>query len=211
MISDEELKELLEQVEKPPATEEVAPLKPALKTADSVIEEQRQKDFQAIAQNKEFQELSATINGNDVEARLEKAALVVQGQRQKNALERYKLRIQKRVLREKEKADVYAIKLKNAQARWGYLYQTETVETVDENGNKIEEVRYKSFTTSKFINRYKEFVNWYKNLTAETQKVIWATVKFVIKTGILVAIGFAIYGVVKWLLDSGLLNIVVGQ
>lgn len=211
MISDEELKELLEKVEKPPATEEVAPLKPALKTADSVIEEQRQKDFQAIAQNTKFQELSATINASDIEARLETADLAVQGQKQKNELERYKLRIQKRVLREKEKADVYAIKLKNAQARWGYLYQTETVETVDENGNKIEEVRYKSFTTSKFINRYKEFVNWYKNLTAETQKVIWATVKFVIKTGILVAIGFAIYGVVKWLLDSGLLNIVVGQ
>lgn len=207
---DEELTEIIKsEIEKEVGKKELAVVE-TKETADSVIEKQRQKNLNEISENADFKKISRTLDEESVKTELERQTLEILDQKQKNDLANFKLKLLKKALREQVKTEVYAVKLKNAQNRYGYLYETETVEIVDEEGETKYETRYKSFTISKFINRYKEFVNWYKNLTVETQKFIWATVKFIIRTGILVAIGFAIYGVVKWLLDSGMLNIAIG-
>lgn len=211
---DEELTELIKsEIEKEVEKKEIAVVetpKPENETADSVIEKQRQKNLSEISENADFKKISRTLDEESVKTELERQTLEILDKKQKNDLANFKLKLLKKALREQVKTEVYAVKLKNAQNRYGYLYETETVEIVDDDGETKYETRYKSFTISKFINRYKEFVNWYKNLTVETQKFIWATVKFLVRTGIVLAIGFVIYYVVKWLLDSGMLNIAIG-
>lgn len=207
---DEELTEIIKsEIEKEVGKKELAVVE-TKETADSVIEKQRQKNLNEISENADFKKISRTLDEESVKTELERQTLEILDQKQKNDLANFKLKLLKKALREQVKTEVYAVKLKNAQNRYGYLYETETVEIVDEEGETKYETRYKSFTISKFINRYKEFVNWYKNLTAETQKFIWTTVKFLVRTGIVLAIGVAIYYVVKWLLDSGMLNIAIG-
>lgn len=211
---DEELTELIKsEIEKEVEKKEIAVVetpKPENETADSVIEKQRQKNLSEISENADFKKISRTLDEESVKTELERQTLEILDKKQKNDLANFKLKLLKKALREQVKTEVYAVKLKNAQNRYGYLYETETVEIVDDDGETKYETRYKSFTISKFINRYKEFVNWYKNLTVETQKFILATVKFLVRTGIVLAIGFVIYYVVKWLLDSGMLNIAIG-
>lgn len=211
---DEELTEFIKsEIDKEVEKKEIAVVetpKPENATADSVIEKQRQKNLSEISENADFKKISRTLDEESVKTELERQTLEILDKKQKNDLANFKLKLLKKALREQVKTEVYAVKLKNAQNRYGYLYETETVEIVDDDGETKYETRYKSFTISKFINRYKEFVNWYKNLTVETQKFIWATVKFLVRTGIVLAIGFAIYGLVKWLLDSGMLNIAIG-
>lgn len=207
---DEELTEIIKsEIEKEVGKKELV-VAETKETTDSVIEKQRQKNLKEISENAVFKKISHTLDEESVKTELERQTIEILNQKQKNDLANFKLKLLKKALREQVKTEVYAVKLKNAQNRYGYLYETETVEVVDEEGETKYETRYKSFTISKFINRYKEFVNWYKNLTVETQKFIWATVKFLVRTGILLAIGFAIYSVVKWLLDSGMLNIAIG-
>ena len=72
-------------------------------------------------------------------------------------------------------------------------------------------MRYKNFTISKTINRLREFSNWYKNLADTTRKIIGTTLKVLLICGIIAAAGFTLYGLIKWLINSGILNVALGN
>lgn len=190
-------------------------------SAQEVIKKQREKDLYLIAEDESFQKASHDVASRDVAAKLRAEALEVLSAEQRNALAEYTLkkekerldyrvRFEKKIDKEEIRAEVYNRKVKNAEAMYGRYYKQEVVDTLDKDGNVIKVVRYKNFTTSKFVNRIRVFANWYNNLAEGSRKVIWTTVKIVIFTGILVGVGFGLYGIFKWLANSGILNNLAG-
>lgn len=192
------------------------------KTAESVIEEQRQADLQRIGEQSNFQELSHEIAYREVNALLSKEQLDILTIEQQNKYREYALqkeiekldyiaRHEHKIIKEGIKAELYQRKKENAIARYGYLYTPTIVETIDKNGERVEVVEYKDFTISKTINRFKEFNRRFKNLSAETRKVIFTMLKTAFWLLIALGVGFGLYGLIKWLIDSGVLNLVVGE
>lgn len=190
-------------------------------TAEDVIDERHNADLQTLQNDADFKKLSMNIALRELRAKLEKNALDVLNEEQKNQLSAYVLKKEKERLdyrvkyernidREEVKAEVYRRKLEMAKKRYGHLYQQELVETTDENGQKTTEIRYKNFTTSKWINRYKEFVEWYNNLAKTTQKAILTTAKLLLIVLGVGICGHIIYSVIAALINNGVLNIAIG-
>lgn len=175
--------------------------------ASQLINQQKKQNINAISKNSNFQKLSVGITEKDVATKLEAEDIKIEGQKQKNELEKYKLKLQKKALKEKVKGEVESIKKQNAEERFGYLYEVERYTEIDsETGEEVEKVRYKNFSTNRFINRYKEFTNWYANLTDSTQAIIWKTLKFIGKLAIVGAVVLALYFLIKWLISQGILK-----
>lgn len=135
-----------------------------------------------------------------------------------NALTRYRIKceqdklklrtkLEKKVIVQEVKADIFIKKYNNTIKRYGYLYDLETVETVDINGIPITITRPKDFTISQFANRMKAFSKWYKNLGDTTKILIKNTWKIVFWVGVSVAIVTILLNVMKYLSNSGILNI----
>lgn len=212
MIQDEELDKLeLQKIEE--KKEEAV----SLDTTDSLLQSQRKKDLQNIAEDKEFREKSQEVANRSIYAKLRTEAIDVLSLEQKNALAKYtldkekeqldyKIKYEKRLIKEEVKAEVYARKVKNAEIMYGQYYKQEVVDTLDKDGNVIKVVRYKNFTTSKFVNRLRVFANWYNNLAEGSRKIIWTTIKIIVVAGLIVGIGFGLYGIFKWLVNSGIIN-----
>ena len=191
-------------------------------TAKKIIEDTKVDVLKAISTDESFRNATKELAERDVNAKLREDALKVLDAEQKNQLAEYTLRKEKERLdyiaahersieREEIKAKLYQRKRKSAEDRYGYLYKQEIVTMLDENGNEIQQVRYKNFTISKTINRLREFSNWYKNLADTTRKIIGTTLKVLLICGIIAAAGFTLYGLIKWLIHSGILNVALGN
>ena len=184
------------------------------KTVEQIIEDQKQRDLTAIQQDENFQKASHELNFRDAESNLTSKALIIADKELSNQYEKYKLdqkkellhetiKAEKGLIKEQAKAEKYDKKRKIAEKRYGYLYDTTEITILDDEGNKITKTVYKEFTPSKAINRFKEFNNWYVNLTDGARKFIETSCKTILKLGFWAALGGAIYGLVMWLLNSG--------
>lgn len=185
------------------------------KSSISIIESQRQKDLTEIENSKEFQQNSMELNAREVVSKMTEKAIEIEDKELTNEFERYKLKkkkeeldyqikCEKNLIKEKVKSQVYEQKRLIAERRYGYLYKTEDITILNDNGDRVTKTIYKDFTPSKTINRAKEISNWYKNLSNEVQKMITTTCKFILRLGLWGALGGAIYGLVMWILNSGI-------
>ena len=195
------------------------------RTAESVIEAQRQINYERISENKDFQERSAVIDTRAVGAKLDKADNETYQQELENQYARYELdkkkealdyrmKLERKTTKEKVKADVAEVKRAIALQRYGYLYKPTKKEVLDADGNTVkdengnvvyQEIPAKDFTPSKFINWTKEFANWYGNLSKSMQNVIKTTLKILFFGGIAALLIWGAVTGFKWLIDSGIL------
>ena len=216
METIEEIKQEIEEANKETQVVEIAKVEPAAAAAPLVTEELA-KARQAVAQGEGFQKASRELATEDMRVALHAEALAVLSAEQKNALAEYtlkkekerldyRIKFEKEIDREEIRAEVYARKVATAEAMYGRYYKQEVVDVLDKDGNVVKVVRYKNFTTSKFVNRIRVFANWYSNLAEGSRKIIWTTIKIVLICGLIVGIGFGLYGIVKWLANSGVLG-----
>ena len=184
----------------------------SMKTAEEVVNEQEQAVLTAVKQTSKFQSMVTESTENSVEAEIEKRNLIVAGKKQENELAKLQLKLNKKTMKDEARAAHYERKRKAKMVRYGYLYTPYEVEIIDtETGELKKETRYKNFTTNNFINHYKEFANFYANLADGTKSIITKTLKIVFWVLLLVGIGFGIYGIIKWIINSGILNNIVGS
>lgn len=195
------------------------------RTAESVIEEQRQKNYSEIAKNEKFQKRSTEIDARTVGAKLDKDDNEAYKQELENQYARYELdkkkealdyrmKLERKTTKEKVKADVAEVKREIALQRYGYLYKPTKKEVLDADGNTVkdengnvvyQEIPAKDFTPSKFINWTKEFANWYGNLSKSMQNVIKTTLKILFFCGIAALLIWGAVTGIKLLIDSGIL------
>lgn len=171
--------------------------------AVALVEQQRAKDLAEIAENAEFQKASKTTHAKEVANILLRKDLEIQDEelnrqwdeylleKKKEELD-YRVKQEKGLTKQTVKADIKQKKREIAQKRYAHLYKK------DANGELID------FTVSGFINRYKEFTNWYKSLTDNTQRLINSTFKFIFKAGLTVGVAFAVYKALQILAKSGI-------
>ena len=189
-----------------------------IKNSSDVVNSQQKKDFEDIANDLDFQKASREVNARDVREQLREKALAIKDKevqhewdeyllkKKKEQLD-YKIKKEKRIIKTEITADVKHKKIKIAEQMYGHLYEKEIVDDVNEKGEKIQSVVYKDFSASTFINRYREFSNWYKSLSAPTKKIVKTSLKFLIGGSVVFIIITLIVNGFKWLLDSGILAI----
>lgn len=170
--------------------------------AKAVVENQRKADLQAISENEEFKNASKLVNERKVYNELKKEANQIKDEelnreweeyllKKKKEAQDYRTKLEKNVIKQEVKADVYKKKREIAEKRFGYLYKD-----------------MKDFTPSKALNRLKEFRNWYNNLSDTIHKIVNTTLKWVFRLGLTTGGIFALYGILKWLLNNGLVNLI---
>lgn len=203
----DEMREMIEE-EKSREAAALPEAKPKAEAADvsKIVEEQRAKDLADISKNEKFTEMSLNVSTREAYNVLKKKDNEIKDEELKREWEEYLLRkkkeeqdyrtaLEKNLIRQEVKADVYAKKREIAIKRYGYLYHA------------AEDGSLKDFSPSKVLNRYKELANWYKSLTDPTKKIINTTAKLLLRIGVITAIGFALYGVIKWVVSSGVITI----
>lgn len=183
----------------------------------SIIEEQENKDLKVIAESKAFTNKSMEVTARSVNARLDEKALNAVDKETENAYRKYELlkrqekldyqtKLEKDIIKQEVRAEVNHKKREIAKKRYGYLYTPIYDEIEDQNGViKKVIVDYKDFTPNKFINKTKEAVKWYENLSTPIRKAIWTTVKIVFGTALGVLVIWGIISGVKWVVRSGIL------
>lgn len=194
--------------------EQIAPVSPPKQSAtpakadvSKIIDAQRAKDLEDISKNEKFTTMSTEITAREAYNELKKKDNEIKDEELQREWEEYLLRkkkeeqdyrtaLEKDLIKQEVKADVYAKKREIAIKRYGYLY------------TKAEDGSLKDFSPSKALNRYRELANWYKSLTEPTRKMLNTTAKLLIRIGVVTAIGFALYGIIKWIISSGI--IIVG-
>lgn len=217
IVSEEES----EQEEKLPANSTIS--------RDSIIESQREKNLRAISKNEDFQKASLMNDMRAVGAKLQEEENETWQHELENEYKQYELKKyketldyktkkEKHIVKEKVKAEVAKQKYDIALARYGYLYKPQLKQICDENGNPVLDkdgnpvttvIPAKDFTPNKFINKTKELVNFYANLSDEIKKAIWVTCKLFLVVGVIAAIGVALKALVDWLVSAGVLNIAI--
>lgn len=217
IVSEEES----EQEEKLPANSTIS--------RDSIIESQREKNLRAISKNEDFQKASLMNDMRAVGAKLQEEENETWQHELENEYKQYELKKyketldyktkkEKHIVKEKVKAEVAKQKYDIALARYGYLYKPQLKQICDDNGNPVLDkdgnpvttvIPAKDFTPNKFINKTKELVNFYANLSDEIKKAIWVTCKLFLVVGVIAAIGVALKALVDWLVSAGVLNIAI--
>lgn len=188
-----------------PVTENTTEVTTQQERSAGVVSDAEESMFDKIRNSTNFQERSEQVFEKAVEAELEKRELIVLSQEQQNELARLKLKLNKKTMKDEAKAEHYERKRKAKMIRYGYLYTPYEVEVIDpESGELKKETRYKNFTTNTFINKYKEFAEFWATLADSTKKIITKTIKIILWSALIVGIGFALYGLIKWLLTSGI-------
>lgn len=168
-----------------------------ISSANDVVNKQRNIDLEKISKNENFKKASEEVSLRSVETLLRKDAVAVLSQENQNKLQEYILQKQKEELDYRAKREKNLIKkkvdaeVKNketeiAYSRYGYLYKTKA-----------------DFTPNKFINKYKEFANWYKNLGDTTKNIIKTSLKIFMWICIVLIVFFAC----RWLINSGIINV----
>lgn len=215
IVSEEEP----EQEEKIPANSTIS--------RDSIIESQREKNLRAISKNEDFQKASLMNDMRSVGAKLQEEENETWQHELKNEYKQYELKKlketldyktkkEKHIVKEKVKAEVAKQKYDIALARYGYLYKPQLKQICDDNGNPVLDkdgnpvttvIPAKDFTPNKFINKTKELVNFYANLSDEIKKAIWVTCKFILFVGVVAIVGVGLKMLIDWLVSVGVLNI----
>lgn len=217
IVSEEES----EQEEKLPANSTIS--------RDSIIESQREKNLRAISKNEDFQKASLMNDMRAVGAKLQEEENETWQHELENEYKQYELKKyketldyktkkEKHIVKEKVKAEVAKQKYDIALARYGYLYKPQLKQICDDNGNPVLDkdgnpvttvIPAKDFTPNKFINKTKELVNFYANLSDEIKKAIWVTLKLILIVGGIAVVGVALKMLVDWLVSAGVLNIAI--
>lgn len=194
---------------------------------DSIIESQREKNLRAISKNEDFQKASLMNDMRAVGAKLQEEENETWERELENEHKQYELKKfketldyktkkEKHIVKEKVKAEVAKQKYDIALARYGYLYKPQVKQLCDDNGEPVLDkdgnpititVPSKDFTPNKFINKTKELVNFYDNLSDEIKKAIWVTLKIALALGLIVGIGFGLKALIGWLAQSGALAV----
>lgn len=213
----ENIQDILEQEKQMIENEECAVVAVGESEAQSLVSEGLAKARQEVAKDKGYLSASQEVAARDMRATLNAEALSVLSAEQKNAYQEYvlsqekkkldyKIKYEKRLVKEEVKAEVYSRKVAAAIAMYGQYYKTEEYEDYDDDGNKVTKHRYKNFTTSKFVNSIRAFAAWYKSLEQDVRKIIWTTIKVVFFGGLIALIGYGLYAVIRWLANSGVLG-----
>ena len=206
----EEVKQAIEQ-------EKELMVKETKNAAVNIVEEQQMEDIKSFKDSSDFKSASKQLAERKVLSEFKKEALEVLSAENKNQLQEYLLKKEKErldyimekekpLIREKAKADLMEQRKKIAEQRYGYLYKREIVDDIDENGNKIQKVQYKDFTSSKFLNTLKELATKYNNLSDTTKKSIWTTFKTILIIGVIVLVCYIGFKGVSALINSGILQ-----
>lgn len=185
--------------------------------ACNIVEKQQIQDIESFKESNEFKDASKQLAERKVLSEFKKEALAVLSTENENQLQEYILKKEKErldyimdkekpLIREKAKADLMEQRKKIAEQRYGYLYKREIVDDIDENGNKIQRVQYKDFTSSKFLNTLKELATKYNNLSDTTKKVIWTTFKTVLIIGAIALVCYIGFKGISALINSGILQ-----
>lgn len=226
MPSIDELKALTNVSEEEPEQEEKIPANSTI-SRDSIIESQREKNLRAISKNEDFQKASLMNDMRSVGAKLQEEENETWQHELKNEYKQYELKKlketldyktkkEKHIVKEKVKAEVAKQKYDIALARYGYLYKPQLKQICDDNGNPVLDkdgnpvttvIPAKDFTPNKFINKTKELVNFYANLSDEIKKAIWVTCKFILFVGVVAIVGVGLKMLIDWLVSVGVLNI----
>lgn len=226
MPSIDELKALTNVSEEEPEQEEKIPENSTI-SRDSIIESQREKNLRAISNNEDFQKTSLMNDMRAVGAKLQEEENKTWEHELKNEYKQYELKKfkealdyktkkEKHIVKEKVKAEVAKQKYDIALARYGYLYKPQLKQICDDNGNPVLDkdgnpvttvIPAKDFTPNKFINKTKELVNFYANLSDEIKKAIWVTCKFILFVGVVAIVGVGLKMLIDWLVSVGVLNI----
>lgn len=196
-----------------------------IKNERDIISEAREHDLECISKNEEFQEKSLNINARDINSKLDKLGNEVLDREINNKYKQYQLKKleekldyktkkEKNLIKQEVKGEIAKKKYEIAYKRYGYLYKPTYKEVVDENGNVVLDdegkpvmttVPSKNFTPNKFINIMKEAANFWANLSTNTQKIIWTTIKFLILGGVASLVIWAMITIFQKLAQSGVL------
>ena len=169
--------------------------------AHTTIQDQYKKHTTELAKSENFAKATKKVVEESAEAELKADALKILDQKQKNELAEYTLecekqkleyrkKMEKGLIKEQVKSDISKKKIETLKNRYGYLYEQ------DENGQP------KNFVANKFVNKYKEFCNWYKGTGDGFKKVVGTTLKILIWGAIaFLVITFGFKGL-KWLSNT---------
>lgn len=143
---------------------------------------------------------------------LKAEAIKTLSDKQKNELNAYILKQEKRIQKQVADSEIMAKKVESAKKRYGYLYYIEAKtideagrETIlkDENGQPIFVMDMKAFTPNRTVNRFREIANIYKNLNEDTRRIIKATIKTLLWVGVIAIAGVLIWQAFEWLIAKG--------
>lgn len=155
----------------------------ATQVAHDAIQSSYEKHTQELKNSNVFNELTKEIVEESAKAELKRDALDILDQKQKNELAEYTLecekqkleyrkKMEKGLIKEEVKSDITKKKIETLKNRYGYLYEK------DAKGEP------KGFVANKFVNKYKEFCNWYKGTGDGFRKIVGTTLKVLIWGGI---------------------------
>ena len=224
MPSVDDIKALATVKEEQPKKEEVVPVGDI--SRESIIADQHKKNLAAIAENEDFKKVALSNDLRSVGAKLQAEENQTWNDELENDYKRYELskkkealdyktKLEKNIVKEEVKAEVANKKYSVALARYGYLYKSQTKPVLDKNGDPVLDengkpvtttIPAKDFTPNKFINKTKELVAFYDNLSDEIKKVIWVSFKLVLVGLGIVGLYFGGKALVNWLESVGILN-----
>lgn len=171
------------------------------KLAHNEIHAQYDKNKEQLLANDDFKNLTQQIIERSAKAELTKDMLAILSEEQKNELSAYLLQCEKqkldyrkkkekKVVLEEVKAEVAEKKINALKRRYGYLYK------LDENGQP------KDFIANKFVNKYKELINWWDGTSDGFKKIVKGILKVVLWGGIAALIILLGYRAFKWIAEN---------
>lgn len=165
------------------------------------IDEDYEKKLYELRNSTEYQNSVDELVKAGADTLLQHDRLSVLSEKQKNELAEYELdcekqqlayrkKKEKKLIKEQAKAKIQKQKIEILQTRYDYLYK------LDDNGKPID------FVSSKFVNKYKEFCNWYSTTSDGFKKIVKGTLKIMFWCGVI----FLAYKGFRWLANSGIMN-----
>ena len=174
-----------------------------LLTPATLIDEQREKDFDAIKNGEAFKNKNQVLNKKEVDMALRQKENFLTNEElnreweeyllaKKKEQQAYTIKKEKRLIKQDVKSKIAAQKREIALNTFGYLY-------ADDKGN------IQNFVYSKSINRLRQFANWYKSLEESTRKIIKSTILLIIGLGIFAAFSVGLFKIIILLIKGGLI------
>lgn len=174
-------------------------------TNNGLLRQTFDKDYETrlgeLRESNEYKQQVDEIVKESASVLIQHDKLNILSEKQKNELAEYELECEKqqlayrkkkekKLIKEQAKAKIQKQKIEILQTRYGYLYK------LDENGKPID------FVSSKFVNKYKEFCNWYSTTSDGFKKIVKGTLKIMFWCGVI----FLAYKGFRWLANSGIMN-----
>ena len=161
------------------------------------VNEEYEKQLQEFKKSDDFHKRIEEVVGIKSSVVLRADLLKALSEEQKNELLQYQIECEKeklayrkekekKVVLEEVKAEIQEKKINALKKRYAYLYE------LDENGQP------KKFIASKFVNKYKEFCNWYDGTSDGFKKII----KYTFRIVFYVVLAYLGYKGLIWLLNN---------